>query len=609
MSEQDLTKSEIKAGVVTALKAALAKHEAALIEAAAAEAAGNRKLAKTGDDRMVPMPIDKNAMSGYGPQVPGVGNQAPGMAKDEDAQKDKIRSQHYDKPDVDTIPNEYHGVKPKTHKEIDETRGSVKKDESSDVPTCPNCGGQGGFMGGLGNRTHFKCRDCGATFSEAPKSKPKKKSKSIKKEEMDKVTPPDVSEAVVHKLKDEYGHDKAGKEKAFATAWKIHNDKAAKKAEIETVPTATVIDKPAKGAKLPDKEVDIAAPGSGGLKKDSAMPHKTAHPDTTAALTELRGIHQGAIPHPETTASLAALRPAAALASQSPMAAPPGPAAAQGAVGIPGKPRPLPVVPVRSKASPLQGIAPITGAERRAAGIGFLSNLISRFKGVGNKTWGDLRGAGPTSSARVARTIGTRMAMAEKPSDKKPAYSMPQNIHGQEVQESKKIKGWPAGIEAVANPVKKATAQEANKEIKGFQSIASNPMAVRGNVGTIAKPKGLPTAKALIVDGAQKAECPMEKVMVGGAPSTPGQTMPPVKKAAMAGGIPAAPKAPAAAKPPGAKMTMPKQPAMKAEPESEKNPPAPRSDSDKMDTLFGKEPKSLHPSDKKSKKSRIPGRK
>jgi len=48
------------------------------------------------------------------------------------------------------------------------------------------------------------------------------------KGEMAKKTPPDVSEKVVHELKDEYGHDEEGKRRAFATAWKIHNEKLGK---------------------------------------------------------------------------------------------------------------------------------------------------------------------------------------------------------------------------------------------------------------------------------------------------------------------------------------------------------------------------------------------
>lgn len=47
----------------------------------------------------------------------------------------------------------------------------------------------------------------------------------IDKKELEKVTPPGISEETMHKLKAQYGGDK---EKAYATAWKIHNDKAKK---------------------------------------------------------------------------------------------------------------------------------------------------------------------------------------------------------------------------------------------------------------------------------------------------------------------------------------------------------------------------------------------
>jgi hypothetical protein len=71
-----------------------------------------------------------------------------------------------------------------------------------------------------------------AGVAEAKRLKPNPIVAGVKsllgKEELDKVTPPDVSEKIVHKLKDEYGHDKEGKEKAFATAWKIHNEKTDK---------------------------------------------------------------------------------------------------------------------------------------------------------------------------------------------------------------------------------------------------------------------------------------------------------------------------------------------------------------------------------------------
>ena len=77
-----------------------------------------------------------------------------------------------------------------------------------------------------------------------------------------------------------------------------------------------------------------------------------------------------------------------------------------------------------------------------------------------------------------------------------------------------------------------------------------------------------------------------------------------MEKAAMGAGAPAtpaAPKPPAAAKPAaGVKLPSVKKVGMDpTKPESEKNPPAPRTDKDKMDTHFGPEPKVLHPSDKK----------
>jgi hypothetical protein len=60
--------------------------------------------------------------------------------------------------------------------------------------------------------------------------------KKVGKAELAKVAPPG-EEKLVHKLKDEYGHDKAGKEKAFATAWAIHN-KTVNKAEASGLPKA-----------------------------------------------------------------------------------------------------------------------------------------------------------------------------------------------------------------------------------------------------------------------------------------------------------------------------------------------------------------------------------
>jgi hypothetical protein len=99
------------------------------------------------------------------------------------------------------------------------------------------------------------------------------------KAELEKVTPPG-EEKLVHKLKDEYGHDKAGKEKAYATAWSIHNKmtkaalpavirNAMKKDELE-VAKGTVGEKANPEASLPPK--DPKAPkknGNGDTNSDN----------------------------------------------------------------------------------------------------------------------------------------------------------------------------------------------------------------------------------------------------------------------------------------------------------------------------------------------------
>jgi hypothetical protein len=51
---------------------------------------------------------------------------------------------------------------------------SLKKadhDEYDEEADCPSCGGPGVPLGGLGNRKHYRCRDCGADFSHEAKPK------------------------------------------------------------------------------------------------------------------------------------------------------------------------------------------------------------------------------------------------------------------------------------------------------------------------------------------------------------------------------------------------------------------------------------------------------
>ena len=76
----------------------------------------------------------------------------------------------------------------------------------------------------------------------------------VAKSELAKVAPPG-EEKLVHKLKDEYGHDEAGKKKAFATAWAIKN-KTVKKAEMAGVPKA-----PSANTVKAPTAAKVAAPG------------------------------------------------------------------------------------------------------------------------------------------------------------------------------------------------------------------------------------------------------------------------------------------------------------------------------------------------------------
>ena len=112
------------------------------------------------------------------------------------------------------------------------------------------------------------------TLGDFKDNKPKTLTPPLKK-----VTPPG-EEKLVHKLKDEYGHDKAGKEKAYATAWSIHNKmnkaalnpvvkRAMKKDELE-IEKGTVGEKANPEASLPPK--DPKAPkknGNGDTNSDN----------------------------------------------------------------------------------------------------------------------------------------------------------------------------------------------------------------------------------------------------------------------------------------------------------------------------------------------------
>lgn len=215
--------------------------------------------------------------------------------------------------------------------------------------------------------------------------------------------------------------------------------KPVKKDEMSTGNVTTAPEKTRKGAVLPGTKAPkkVPAEGSGGqlvktepLQKDTAraivglgafkkpgsmgapkLPGMTStkvngmHPETAASLAAVKA------PHPETTASLAALKPAPA----APVAA----AAAKAAPKVDGDGADK----VGNLSLPGNDAANLA-ADKKAAGVGFLNSLITRFRGVGNKTWAKVGGAGTTAGA--TRAMGARMALSEKTAK----ADIPAIVHG-----------------------------------------------------------------------------------------------------------------------------------------------------------------------------------
>lgn len=339
--------------------------------------------------------MHKNAMSGYGPQVPGVKKgekkvvlTSPSAGAKAGGVKDVVETgspAHEDAKAKSTL-----------------TRWGLGKDEleASDASGCPACGGGTvEHLGDLGTRSHFLCKGCGMTFSHAAGA--------------DDLMP------------------------------QTDADDPMAKEEIPQVEPATD-EKNAKGAKMPDGSKELDAEGSGGdvskgksLKKDAMRATAptvpaTGRPKLPGMTKPLpRAVAPGT--SPETAESLAAVQSlknhplrqqvdaATAPTVRGGQLTPPLAQLVQGAKGqqlqTPGG-RAVPFVPKAAADDPGQPGAPASDAELqgdlKAAGVGFLRNLITKFRGVGNQSWQDLRGAGPASAARAARTTGTRMALAEK---------------------------------------------------------------------------------------------------------------------------------------------------------------------------------------------------
>lgn len=320
-------RKDIRLGLAKALQDALVKHENFIKETSSREANGEAKL-------------NKNAMAGYAPKVPGVVDSAPGMAKDE----------------------------------LEEAPGG-----------CPSCNGpRVEPLGSLGNRDHFLCRHCGMSYS----------------------TPRQENAAAA-------------------------SDDPMTKEELPRMDSAP--EKAAKDAVLPgDKPVkEIDAPGSGGdvskgkqLKKDAMdIAMGTGKPQAMSR-PRLPGMTPSV--HPETAASLGALKQIRAqkdAAAKAPtlLDTKTLPGLSSGKLMTPGG-REVPFVKKPAADDPGMPGAPSSDAnlkeDLKAAGVGFLRNLITKFRGVGNKTWSDLTGAGPASQGRAVRAMGSRMAMGEKDMDK-----------------------------------------------------------------------------------------------------------------------------------------------------------------------------------------------
>lgn len=162
---EKLSRKDIANTLLTSLKGVLAKHEASFKAALEKEAKGMKKL-------------QKNELANDNGALPDLGKGALDAAPVADA--------------------------------------SAPMAASEDM--CLSCMSKNleplGEHMGLG---HYFCKDCGEVGATV------REENAAAEGPMVKSTPPDISEKTAHKLKDEYGHDKEGKAKAYATMWSIHN--------------------------------------------------------------------------------------------------------------------------------------------------------------------------------------------------------------------------------------------------------------------------------------------------------------------------------------------------------------------------------------------------
>ena len=407
-------------------------------------------------------------------------------------------------------------------------KDKFKKDEFGNPETetdsqalgrqCPGCGESERYahIGSLGNRDHFACHTCGIMASTPVEENKQSVDNSVRKEE-----------------------------------------KPASK-EIAEVESAT--EKPTKGAVLPDdkKEKVIEAEGSGGKvtkkaeKKDTGPKTKKcslcgAHakvrqdgelvthdkPESDAVCNGKRIIKadyaQMSVDH---TQSPGPRLPG--ITAPPKRSAPPSPAMPTSAPIPTGGFLRKPSHPDQGTMKPKVDEAAQLKADKHAAGVGFLSGLIAKFKGIGNKGWS--APSEHSSLAGATRAMGTRMALAEKePSkevvDPKPAEKEP----SKEVVDPKPAKKAVQGRRDVyAAETKRVQGQALRRP---WQRTQKDEMGMGGGTGN----------DAMSMPGLDKAGLPASKPAM---PKAPGAAA----VAAPAAAPPAAPKTP---KLPGVKAGVP----------------------------------------------------
>jgi len=386
-------------------------------------------------------------------------------------------------------------------------RGEPEADESSDGgndgDNCKACNGRNEHLGSLGNRIHFLCKGCGLTSSKAHDEHVQKKEVLPGDKKSQVVVAEGSGGGIIKKSLTETDLKSVGNMQAQASASPVRQG-----AGMQA--TKAAASKPP----LQKDAMDVAV----GVGARSPMP---------AGRPKLPGMTPSRSVKPATpNASVSAEQKPAAFIRK-----PVGEVAKQ---------------PDSSE---------ISAAEKKAAGIGFLSNLISKFRGTGNKTWSDLRGAGTVSAGKAVSRMGARMALAEtSPSQVQNELKGFKSLAGGAPNQPKAGGTELKGFKSLVHKGETSPSQVQN-EMKGFKSLAGGaPNQPKAGAGT--ELKGF---KSLV----HKGEMQKDEKGIPAAPKAPGAPAP-------ATATPKAPKI-ALTGPTGAKgasqsnAAPPSAPAMKSE--------------------------------------------